>query len=100
MEIRVCRESELTPGVMRTVRAGDRSLSICKTDGRLYAFDDTCLHKGGPLGEGKLEGTVVTCPWHSWKWDVTTGVSLTNPRLAVRTYPVSVANGEVVVKVE
>ncbi len=100
MNVQVCSEKELTPGSMRTIKAGTRSVSVCNSEGRLYAFDDTCLHKGGPLGQGKLEGEVVTCPWHAWKWNVVTGASLTNPNLSVKTYVVSVENGFITVTVE
>jgi len=44
-------------------------LAVFNVDGVYYAIDNTCSHRGGPLGEGDLEGTVVACPWHAWRWD-------------------------------
>ena len=64
-----------------------------------YALENACPHRGGPLGEGDLEGTEVVCPWHAWRFDVTTGASPVNPKTAVRTFPVEVAGDEVRVAV-
>lgn len=58
-------------------------------------MDNACAHRGGPLGEGLLEGTVVRCPWHGWRWDVTTGASTNNPAIRVASFPLTVENGEV-----
>ena len=48
-------------------------LAIFNLDGKFYCLDGRCSHKGGPLGEGEIEGTTVTCPWHGSKFDITTG---------------------------
>jgi nitrite reductase/ring-hydroxylating ferredoxin subunit len=58
------------------------------------AIDNRCPHKGAPLGQGALEGTVVTCPWHGFTVDVRTGVCPRNPGLRVRTFPVERAGDE------
>src|SRR2546427_7356751 len=54
--------------------------SLFNVDGTYYAINNSCAHRGGPLGEGELDGRVVTCPWHAWRWDVTTGANINNPR--------------------
>jgi nitrite reductase/ring-hydroxylating ferredoxin subunit len=61
-------------------------------------MDNACPHRGGPLGEGDLEGRVVSCPWHAWRWDVTTGLNVNNPAITMACFPVSVADGEVFVE--
>ncbi len=48
-------------------------MAIFNVEGTIYAMGGTCTHEGGPLGEGDLDGTVVTCPWHGAQFDVTTG---------------------------
>ena len=53
---------------------------------------------GGPLGEGDLDGTVVSCPWHAWRWDVRSGANANNPALRVACFPVVVENGAVFVE--
>ena len=54
-------------------------------------------HLVSPLGEGDLDGTVVVCPWHGWRWDVTSGANTNNPAVRVPCFPVSVQDGEIFV---
>ncbi|MEW6248764.1 MAG: Rieske (2Fe-2S) protein [Nitrospirota bacterium] len=93
--IRVIGTDDVPPGTGQVVEIDGRSLAIFNVDGTFYATDNTCAHRGGPLGEGELEGEVVTCPWHGWEYNVKTGISLTTPSASVKTYPVKVESGEV-----
>ncbi len=95
---RVARADEIPAGTGRVVEAGGRPLAVFNVEGRFYAIDNTCLHRGGPLGEGELEGSVVTCPWHAWQWDVTTGANVNNPAMRLACFPVTVEAGEVLVE--
>src|SRR5258708_6738651 len=70
--VKVANLSELPPGTGRQVKAGGRALAVFNVDGTIHVIDGTCTHRGGPLGEGELNGTVVSCPWHGGKFDVTT----------------------------
>ena len=81
------------PGAGTTVDAAGRTLGLFNVDGALYAVDNTCPHRGGPLGEGDLEGAIVTCPWHGWRYDVTTGTRDGDPVVRVACYPVTVEDG-------
>ncbi len=71
--IKVARLSDIPPGTCRHVDAGRRAVAVFNVDGTIYALGGTCTHRGGPLGEGELDGTVVTCPWHGAQFNVTTG---------------------------
>lgn len=69
--------------------AEDRIVALYNVDGTFHALDGVCPHQGGPLGNGTLEGCIVTCPWHGWQFDVRTGQHQLNsrvvqPRLEVR----------------
>ncbi len=68
---------------------------ISNVDGTFYAIHNTCLHRGGPLGEGELKGKVVTCPWHGWQYDVSTGKVALNPAVAVACFPVEVRGEDI-----
>lgn len=96
---KVASAAEVPAGTGRVVEAGGRLLALFNVNGRFYAIDNTCLHRGGPLGEGDLEGPVVTCPWHAWRWDVTTGASVNNPAVRVACFPVTVEDGQVFVEI-
>lgn len=84
-------------GLVTTVNG--RPVAVFNVGGRFYAIDNTCPHRGGPLGEGELEGAVVTCPWHGWTWDVTTGTNTRNAAVTVACFPVTIEDGHVVVEI-
>ena len=79
------------------VETGGRTVAVFNVEGRYYAIDNTCPHRGGPLGEGDVEGRTVTCPWHAWRWDVTTGANVNNPAVRVACYPVSLDGDDLVI---
>ncbi len=97
--VRVASVLDLQPGHGKVVEAEGRPIALFNAGGTFYAIDNTCLHRGGPLGEGTLEGTIVTCPWHAWTYDITTGVNHINPNICVKTYPVKVEGSDVHVAV-
>ena len=80
------------------VEAEGKTLALFNVDGAFYALENACAHRGGPLGEGDLDGTVVVCPWHAWRWDVKTGANANNPAVKMPCFPVSVDDGRVFVE--
>jgi len=90
--------SDLAPGQGREVLVGMRPVAIFNVGGVFYAISNTCLHRGGPLGQGFLEGRAVTCPWHNWTWDVTTGENVVNSELKVACYETRIEDGHVLVR--
>lgn len=77
--IKVAMVGEIDPGEARRVEAGGKRIALFNIDGTFYAIDDTCTHRGGPLSEGMVVGTEVTCPWHGAVFDVTNGSVLGAP---------------------
>ena len=69
----VAKLSDMPPGTSRQVEVGGRAVAVFNVNGTIYAIDGTCTHRGGPLAEGELNGSVVTCPWHGAQFQVTTG---------------------------
>ena len=61
---RTANLSEIPVGSIKEVQVAGTPVALANVGGKLYAINNTCLHRGGPLGQGQLEGTVVTCPWH------------------------------------
>jgi nitrite reductase/ring-hydroxylating ferredoxin subunit len=98
--VTVARADEIPPGSVRTVRAGDEEIALARVDGRFYATQPACLHLHGPLGEGRLEGCVLTCPWHGWQYDVRTGENEFDRAIVLRTYEVRVEDGDVQISLE
>jgi nitrite reductase (NADH) small subunit len=93
MRTRVASLSEIPPGTAKEVTVGDQVVAIFNVDGTLYALDGICRHSGGPLAKGRLSGQVITCPWHGWQFDVTTGRHCLAPRIRTDCFAV-VAEGE------
>ncbi|HVL84491.1 MAG TPA: Rieske 2Fe-2S domain-containing protein [Pseudonocardia sp.] len=106
----VGRVSEIPPGSRRIVEVDGRSIGVFNVGGRFYALRNICPHQGAPLCLGSVggtavpsrpgeyvwarEGEILTCPWHGWEFDLTTGRSVFNPhRTRVRSYDVSVRSG-------
>jgi len=98
--VRVARTADIPPGTGKTLEVGDRPIAVFNCDGTYYAIDDTCAHQGGPLGEGELEGTVVTCPWHEWRYDVRTGINTDDATCKVASHPVKIVGEDVLVLVQ
>lgn len=96
---RTLKVGELAPGESRTVEVNGQDIALFNVSGSFYALDNVCPHRGGPLGEGFLEGNVVTCPWHGWKFDLNTGCSPVNPKVGVNRYQVRVEGEDILVEI-
>ncbi len=97
--VKVAAAGDLAAGQGTVVEAAGKALALFNVDGTYYAIDNTCPHRGGPLGEGDLDGSVVTCPWHAWRWDVRSGANLNNPAVRVACFPVIIEQDTVYVEV-
>jgi len=95
--VRVAKVSDIPPGQGRVVVVQGRPIALFNLDGSLYALSNVCLHRGGPIGEGELDGTVVTCPLHGWEYDVRTGSNTINPAARLSTFPVRIEGDDVLV---
>jgi len=93
--VRVTGTTEVKPGSGIVAEVQGKALAIFNIDGTFYAINNTCVHRGGPLGEGDVEGSIVTCPWHGWQYDVTTGTCVANPAAQVERYEVKIEGADV-----
>ena len=94
--VEVCNVSDVQLGKGMSVEASGIQIALFNSNGKFYAIQGICPHRGGPLGEGELQDTTVTCPLHAWQFDVTTG----NGMAKIQTFPVKVENGKVLVDVQ
>jgi len=86
MFVTVARVGDIPPGTARQVTVGDRWVGLFNVNGEYHAVDNVCLHRGGPLCEGSVGGTIVTCPWHGWQFDPSTGKAVQVPDAGVQVY--------------
>jgi nitrite reductase (NADH) small subunit len=95
--VRVVAVGEIPAGTIREVDVSGKAIAVANVGGEFHAINNTCLHRGGPLGDGPLEGKIVTCPWHGWQYDVTTGKVMQNPSVGVDCYAVEIRGTELFV---
>ncbi|HEV2289120.1 MAG TPA: Rieske 2Fe-2S domain-containing protein [Candidatus Acidoferrales bacterium] len=96
---RAAKKDEIPAGEIRELQLGDTTLALARVGDNFFAINGICLHQGGPIGEGQLTGETVSCPWHGWTYDVTTGTLTQDPSQSVACYKVEIRGDEVFVDV-
>ena len=92
---RAAKQNEIPEGTVHEVHLEGLTIALANVAGKFYALNNSCLHRGGPLGQGQLSGTVLTCPWHGWQYQISTGQVTFNPEMRLDTYPVELRDDEV-----
>jgi len=90
---------DIAPGQIREIQLDGITIALANVSGQFHALSNTCLHRGGPLGQGSLQGHLVTCPWHGWTFDVTSGKVSPNQTAGVACYPVELRGDDVYVNI-
>ena len=98
--IKVAEESKLRDGGVAPVYPRGLGLLLVKIDGAVYAVSNRCAHMACSLESGALEAYLLTCPCHDWRFDVRTGAFLDAPEISIRTFPVRIDGGDVLVDIE
>jgi len=97
--VKVAQISDIPAGQGKCVEVEGKRIALFNVEGSFYALDDVCPHQGGPLGEGELMGNVVTCPWHGWEYDVTTGYNMFDTDVKQDQFEVKVEGNDILVAV-
>jgi nitrite reductase/ring-hydroxylating ferredoxin subunit len=100
--VRVTGAADLPPGNGMVVEVDGRPIALFNVGGQFYALDNTCVHRGGPLGEGYVDSSNLTvqCPWHGWVYSLVNGASPVDPMAKVEKFEVKVEGEDVMVAVE
>jgi nitrite reductase/ring-hydroxylating ferredoxin subunit len=98
-EILVGTEEEIPEGERKIVQTDGLSVGVFHHKGNWYALRNLCLHRGGPVATGRLEGDNLICPWHGYTYNVTNGQLLIDPGARLEMYPVERRDGQVFVQV-
>jgi nitrite reductase/ring-hydroxylating ferredoxin subunit len=91
--VAVSHATAISVGAGRTVVVHGAPVAVFHTESGWYAIDDACTHEDAPLGEGALDGDVVICPYHDWRYDLKTGACHTDPARPVGCFAVRVTDG-------
>lgn len=94
--IRLAPAHQLPPGHAACADVDGRAIAIFHTGEGFCAVDNDCLHMSGPLCEGAVDGTVVTCPWHGWRYDLRTGERVDHRGSSLPVHAVEVQGGWIV----
>jgi len=98
--IKLTTHSELpAEGEAKEFELGGKTICVANVNGVISAMDNVCLHMGGPLGQGYIEGNKIVCPWHGWEYDPKTGEVEHDPKSKLAVYPIKIENGDVMVEI-
>ena len=93
--VKIAQTQEVPAGGAIAVEVEDKRIALFNVGGTFYAIDDLCPHSGGPLSEGQVAGTIVSCPWHGADFDLATGAVKCPPaEEGVRSYKVVVEGND------
>ena len=95
---KVASVADVPVGTGKEIAISGRIVALFNVEGQFHAIDGICAHQGGPLANGKLVGSVVTCPWHGWQYDVTDGHHCLTPRIWQSAFEVKVDAADVFVR--
>ena len=97
--VKVAVTDDIAPNQGKLVEVQGKEIALFNLEGKYYAIDNTCTHRGGPLAEGELEGDEVTCPWHGAKFKITSGAVLSPPApQGVKSFPIRVTGNDLEVE--
>ena len=94
---RAAKTNEITPGTIREFQVEGKAIALANVGGEFYAINNTCLHRGGPLGQGIIDSGKVVCPWHGWQYDPQTGATAHDPTVKTKVYPLRIEGDDVLV---
>ncbi len=98
MFIDIASIRDVPVGRATTIKVGDRTIALYHTASGFFASDNTCPHRGGPLGEGDIISEEIICPWHLWGFDIVTGECTGNAEVSIVTHEVKVEGDRILVK--
>ena len=98
-EVLVGTVDEIPEGQRKIIDAEGLSVGVFRQDGQWVALQNSCLHRGGPVCTGELTGDTLTCPWHGYQYDLSTGQLLLDRTAVLPKYPVTVRDGRVTVRI-
>jgi nitrite reductase/ring-hydroxylating ferredoxin subunit len=97
--VSVGRMEDFPERKLTKVQVKGEDVVLANIGGRVYAIVDSCTHRGAPLHEGELEGTIVICPWHGGQFDLTTGkVTSPPPMKDALSFDVEVKGSDVLLR--
>lgn len=95
----VAELSKLAEGKPAAVFPLGLPVLLVRRGAEVFALENRCAHMGCPLAAGKLDGYLLQCPCHDWRFDIRDGKFLDAPELAVKTYPAEIQDGKIFIRI-
>ena len=95
--IKVLKAEDLPIGKSAIILVGGLEIAVFNYKNEYFAILNKCPHKGGPLGEGRVQEGIVICPNHEWRFELKTGNSMQNPEMKVKIFPVRIKDEKIYV---
>jgi 3-phenylpropionate/trans-cinnamate dioxygenase ferredoxin component len=104
--IKIAQESEIGNGTMKVFKLDNKEILLLNISGGYFAIDAKCSHMGSDLSKGTLEGSILVCPRHHSKFDVTNGKVISGPKIPLfhpkikdlKSYPIKTEEGSIYIK--
>ena len=96
---KIAKPADIPEGKGEMFTVDGQAVAVFNKGGQFFAMENTCIHKGGSLGDGSLDDETGTCPLHGWQYNVTNGECLMKPDTKLKTFPVTVENDEVCLEI-
>jgi nitrite reductase (NADH) small subunit/3-phenylpropionate/trans-cinnamate dioxygenase ferredoxin subunit len=96
----VAKVGDIAEGQAKAYPVGEKIIAIFHQNNVYHAIDDTCPHMGASLSDGFVEGGIVTCSWHAWRFRLSDGAWADNPRVSIGCYPVRILGDSIQVQLE
>ena len=98
--VKIVETKDLPPGQAAAFELEGQRIALFNVEGTFYAIGDTCPHRGGPLSEGSVVGTTLTCPWHGADFELKIGAVMRPPAgQGVPSYRVVIDGGDVQIEI-
>ena len=97
---KVLKCADLEIGKSAIIEVGNKEIALFNYKGNFYAIDNTCPHRGAPLGEGRIEEGILICPNHEWRFELKSGWCPQNPELSTEVYPIKVHDEKIYIRLE
>ena len=92
---KIAKVNEIPSGKSKLVMVDDKPVAIFNINGKIFAWDNRCPHRGASLSDGNISASVIQCRYHLWKFDVNNACSISNPSIKVQTYKIEINNGDI-----
>ena len=92
---KIAEINQIPPGRSKLVMVNDKPVALFNINGKIFAWDNRCPHRGASLSDGNISDSVIQCKYHLWQFDVEKACSIVNPSIKINVYEIEIKNGDI-----